>query len=405
VRASADDPLVEVGNVVRRVLAARTADQHLVEDLTQETIVRVAGLETRLASEALRAYAIVTARNLLASHARGESVRRRHAHRLVDYTHLDGPEHLTLEQEETDALAAALEQLGPVERELLLRHEAEGVDLATIASETTTSRGAVAMRLSRARAALRVEFLLAFRKISLPSPHCKPVLLAISAGDRRAQQRLDAAAHLSSCETCAALARPVAGRDRRIAGWLIIPIAEAARRAWKGVRSHPMAATMTGVIAVAVAAAAVMVVRSDGGPETTATPPAPTASATQPSVTTATAITTAAPTVPATAANPCPSPGPLDQRQPTESIGCPFTATRLTVLDVPAEEGFWAAGQQPVWVALVGEGESPIDVEPGQTVTVSGLIAAPVAEATVADGQPGALYSLEVRFDQLSLTD
>jgi hypothetical protein len=67
--------------------------------------------------------------------------------------------------------------------------------------------GAIAMRLARARATLRLEFLLAVRRVELPTDRCRLVLLALSAGDRRRQPKLDAAGHLDTCPTCAALAQ------------------------------------------------------------------------------------------------------------------------------------------------------------------------------------------------------
>ena len=145
----------------------------------------------------LRAYAVVTARNLLDSHFRGQSVQRRHQHRLVEPDGATDPEQRTIDNEETAALASALTRLDPGERDLLVRHEVTGTDLATLADETNISRGAIAMRLARARANLRLEFLLVFRRLSLPTPQCRPVLLALAAGDRRREAQLDAVGHTS----------------------------------------------------------------------------------------------------------------------------------------------------------------------------------------------------------------
>ena len=94
-------------------------------------------------------------------------------------------------------------RLDPGERDLLLRHEVTGTDLATLAGEADVSRGAIAMRLARARANLRLEFLLVFRRLALPTPQCRPVLLALAAGDRRRQAQLDAVGHVETCPTCA----------------------------------------------------------------------------------------------------------------------------------------------------------------------------------------------------------
>ena len=121
--------------------------------------MRVAAADHRLPADAHRAYAIVIARNLLVAHARHQSVRSRHLHRLLEQPDPGGPEQLVLDNEETNAMAAALERLDADDRELLLRHEAEGIDLATLAEEAHVSTGAIAMRLARARAELRLEFL------------------------------------------------------------------------------------------------------------------------------------------------------------------------------------------------------------------------------------------------------
>ena len=174
------DSLADVATVVRRTLAARTRDRHLIDDLTQETLTRLADAERTLSPDAERAYAVVVARNLLASHFRGQSVRGRHLHRLLDRDGSDDPAQLTVDKEETEALASALAQLDPAERELLLRHEVTGTDLATLAGEGNVSRGAIAMRLARGRANLRLEFLLTFRHVELPTDRCRPVLLAMA---------------------------------------------------------------------------------------------------------------------------------------------------------------------------------------------------------------------------------
>jgi RNA polymerase sigma factor (sigma-70 family) len=430
--SNSPESLVEVGDVVRRTLAARTRDRHLVEDLTQETLVRVAAAEHRLSPDEQRAYAVVTARNLLTSHARGQSVQRRHIHRLVDHVGLDGPEQLTLEREETDALVVALERIDADDRDLLLRHEADGTDLATLADQAHVTSGAIGMRLARARAALRLEFLLAFRRIQLPTDTCRPVLLALSAGDRRRQAKLDAAGHLDTCPTCAALAKPITERNRRIAGWLLVPVAEGIRRAWRTVRNYPIHTAAVGVVAAATAvlpytprhqheseapaatAAAgpvTAVPAAEARPATTAVavPPAITAAEATPATTAVAAPAVTAPAAPVTAipaaearpattvaATPttasvvtarsastavsrCPDPAPLDELDPTGDVGCPIAPTILTATDVPADEGFWATttAQQTVWIHLVGRGESPIDVDPGHQLSVTGRIATP----------------------------
>lgn len=398
------EDLTELSDVVRRVIAARVLDRHLVEDLTQETLLRVAAADPRLAPAARRAYAIVTARNLIISHARKESVHERHAHRVVDYRTLDGPEEVILEREETEALASALQQLEDDDRDLLLRHEAGGVPTTDLAVEQGTSTGAIAMRLARARAALRLEFVLAFRRIELPTQRCRVVLQAMAAGDRRRQGSLDAAGHLLRCPTCAQLARPVTERRRGIAAWLFIPVGEALRRAVRSLRSSRL--TQSAVTAVATVAVVAGVVIARPGTADRDAVPAPTTTlltATTPAATATTAVTGVAP-APTTVPQ-CPAPLPLDQVDPMTEIGCPIAPTTLTATAVPDDEGFWAQtdAAQPVWVQLIGEGESPIDIVAGARLVVTGMISEPAAGPIAVDPRIGnAGYILQVAFTDIA---
>lgn len=78
----------------------------------------------------------------------------------------------------------------------------------------------MAAQLARARAKLRVNYLLAIRAIDLPTDRCQAVLNALSAGDRRRQRALDAGGHLLDCKVCAALSNPLTERRRTLAGFL-----------------------------------------------------------------------------------------------------------------------------------------------------------------------------------------
>ena len=394
--------LLELDDVIRRVVAARVSDSHAVEDLVQETLVRVAAVEKRLDADELQAYAIVTARNLVISAARRHAVHQRHAHRLVDYTTLDGPEQLALDKDESRALAAALDQLDPDERDLLLRHEVDDVSTQQLGDELGLSAGGVAMRLARARARLRLDFVLAFRQLTLPTAHCRSILLAMSAGDHRRQRSLHAGEHLLTCPTCAQLAEPVTQRRRSIAGWLFVPAAEAGRLLWYRLRSNPAAQVATAVTVVAAVAATVVLLRPDDRTEARPAAPATTVPApvdqvaAAPSPTTANTVATAlAATVPATTAPaaavvaapapaaPCP-PNPLDTPDPAQSAGCAVPSVAVTAIDVATDEGFMAqtAQGQQLWVQLVGVGESPVDVDTAMQATIAGTITA----ATPDDG-------------------
>lgn len=392
------DDLEELGAVVRRVVSARVRDRHLVEDLTQETLVHVAAADPRLGPGARQAYAIVTARNLVISHARSEAVHDRHAHRLVEYNNLDGPEELSLEREETAALAEALQRLGDEDRRLLVRHEADGTSIDTLAAEDASSRGAIAMRLARARALLRVEFLLAFRRVELPTQRCRPVLLALSAGDRRAQDRLGAAAHLLRCRACAHLAPPVTERRRGIAVVLLGLLAEGVRRGVSAVRHNGVTQAATATLASIGVVVAIAATRADS-PEPTADAPVTAEATSSTAAPTSTTTTTTSPTTPAA---PCPPPAPLG---PQSAPDCPIAPTEVTAVDVVADEGFWArtGDGQSIWIHLVGEGESPTKVDVGATLRVGGTLRTPAADSPVATDPRMAPsgHVLEVPYDSI----
>src|SRR5215213_3276145 len=90
------EDLSALTDVVRRVIATKVNQSHLVEDLTQETLLHVAATHRDLTSDERQAYAIVTARNLVTDHARREAVRGRHLHRLIDTSACIGPEQTAL---------------------------------------------------------------------------------------------------------------------------------------------------------------------------------------------------------------------------------------------------------------------------------------------------------------------
>ncbi|HET6532474.1 MAG TPA: sigma-70 family RNA polymerase sigma factor [Actinoplanes sp.] len=209
---SDEQPIIELVPLVRRVVAARVRDPHLVDDLVQETLVRVMAARARVEADTLAPYAAVTARNLVASVGRSDSRARRMAHLLVDDEDSERPEDGVLRDEEKAAVKEALDRLAPGEREMLLAHEVHGQDTATLAASERSTPGAIAARLSRTRAKLRVEYLLAHERAEPATDRCRPVLLAFSTGDRRRQRELDAGGHLLSCDFCARLSGPLLDR-------------------------------------------------------------------------------------------------------------------------------------------------------------------------------------------------
>jgi anti-sigma regulatory factor (Ser/Thr protein kinase) len=111
-------------------------------------------------------------------------------------------------------VSAALARLGDRERATLLAHEVVGQDTRSLAADLGSTAGAVAAQLNRTRARLRVEYLLAADHSEPPTDRCRPVLLALSGGDRRRQREVDAARHLLECGFCAGISEPLMDRNR-----------------------------------------------------------------------------------------------------------------------------------------------------------------------------------------------
>jgi len=207
-----DQSIIDLVPLVRRVVAARVRDPYLVDDLVQETLMRVMAARARVEGGTLAPYAAVTARNLVASLARSDERTRRLTRLLAGEDTAQPPETELLRQEERSAVEAALARLSAPEREVLIAHEIHGQDTATLAARQGSTPGAIAARLSRTRAKLRVEYLLAQEGSEPPTDRCRPVLLALSAGDRRRQRDLDAGGHLLACDFCAGLSGPLLDR-------------------------------------------------------------------------------------------------------------------------------------------------------------------------------------------------
>lgn len=210
--------------VVRRVVGARVADPTTAEDLVQETLTRVLAAAHRVSDQTIEAYAIVTARNLVASMWKDLDRHRRNQHRVVDLRPVAVPDEEVLAVEEQSALAEAMTRLPEPERDLLLAHEVEGRDTRSLAEEAGSSAGAVAAHLNRARARLRVEYLLLAEHAEPPTEQCRPVLLSLSSGDRRRQGDVGARRHLLECPLCARLSVPLAERGQQRDDQVTIPI-------------------------------------------------------------------------------------------------------------------------------------------------------------------------------------
>ena len=210
--------------MLRRVIGARVGDPATADDLVQETLVRVLAAAARVEPGMLEPYAIVTARNVVANLWRSEDRARRNQHRVVDLDLPDPPDTGLLAREERDAVAQALSRLSDRERETLLAHEVSGQGTRSLAEEQGSTAGAVAAQLNRTRARLRVEYLLVRENVEPPTDRCRPVLLALSGGDRRRQREVDAGRHLLECDVCARLSQPLTERAQPRDDEVRIPI-------------------------------------------------------------------------------------------------------------------------------------------------------------------------------------
>lgn len=199
---------------VRRFVYSRVADRAVADDLVQETLVRMLAADTRVEPGMLEPYAIVTARNLVASMWKQQDLHRRNQHRIVDLRPSDSPDEGLLEREEKKAVAEALGRLSERDRRTLVAHEVSGQDTRSLADELGTTAGAVAAQLNRSRARLRVEYLLALEQEGSVGDRCRPVLFAVSSGDRRRQREVDAARHLLECDLCEKLSQPLLERGQ-----------------------------------------------------------------------------------------------------------------------------------------------------------------------------------------------
>lgn len=201
--------------IVRRIIRARVPEPTVVEDLVQETLVRVLAKANRVTPAMLEPYAIVTARNVVRSLWTERDRQRRNQHRVLELASVEAPDEQLLKNVDAEAVSAALRRLSERERATLLAHEVDGQDTKSLAADLGLTAGAVAAQLNRTRARLRVEYLLTLHGLEPPTDRCRPVLLALSAADRRRQSEVGAARHLLECEVCARLSEPLLERGQQ----------------------------------------------------------------------------------------------------------------------------------------------------------------------------------------------
>jgi RNA polymerase sigma factor (sigma-70 family) len=199
----------ELISLVRRVVTPRVPDAATADDLVQETLARVLGAGDRVTKGMHGPYAIVTARNLVSSLWKQQERHRRNQHRLADVPVDEHVDQQLLEGEKRKAMATALARLSERDRQALVAHEVDGQDTSTLGTQLGMTAGAVAAQLHRARARLRVEYLLASEQAEPPTDRCRHVLFSLSARDRRRQRELDTARHLLECDMCVMISQPL----------------------------------------------------------------------------------------------------------------------------------------------------------------------------------------------------
>ena len=261
--------------MLRRIVGAKMGDHPSAEDVVQEAVARVLAAQDRIEPRTLEAYAIRTVRNVMASLWRRDDTDARNQHRAHDPTRPEDGEEIVVASEERSAMTRALARLSDRERELLLAHEVSGRSTKGLGETTGSSPGAVAAQLARTRARLRVEYLLVLEDVEPPTEQCRPVLLALSAADRRRQRELDAPRHLLECPTCARLSEPLLGRTAPRADEVHVPISSdpdivAARQAARELAADAgVTTTDLTMLATAVSEVARNIVRFAGSGEVT----------------------------------------------------------------------------------------------------------------------------------------
>ena len=371
--------VVAVEPVIRRVVSARAANPSDVDDLVQDCLERLLVARERLAPEAVLPYAVVVARNLVTSHAKSAMRHAAAAPRILDASEPDRPDDLLLAGEARHAMLAALSQLSEQERRDILAYYS---DVSGEASRE--SRGALRVRMARTRAKLRLEYLLAFRRIELPTPVCRSVLLAISAGETRRQRELNAGQHLLDCEACATLSEPLDRRSIALTA-IAIPGGLVAWAAGKA-RAHPAHAAATAAAGAAAVAAGVAVAVSPGSRPPH--PPIPATSAAAP-----------APASAAVISNLSVDGRTLRDADAGRSLrsltGRTATASGATVVAAVTRNGFWIGSSRGrVWAQLVGP-LRPLRIRAGDRVWFTGTWVpnspSSAALAGVADGDAALL--------------
>ncbi|PRY62646.1 serine/threonine-protein kinase RsbT [Knoellia remsis] len=229
VDSGADGPpepsAAELHLLVTRVVRARVGNHPAAEDLVQETVARVLAASDRI-DGGIEAYAVTTARNVIATMWRDEARFQRYQPRMVDLDEPDAPDMGVLAGEDQVAVRRALESLSVQERSLLLAHEVDGTSLATLAAREGTTAGALGAQLRRLRARMRAEYLIVASHREPPTERCRPVLVAVALRDQRRWREAGVDDHLAGCDFCADVAGPLLESSQQDSGRVAIDVAK-----------------------------------------------------------------------------------------------------------------------------------------------------------------------------------
>jgi RNA polymerase sigma factor (sigma-70 family) len=220
----ADPDVTSLLPIVQRIVGARVADPATAEDLVQETLMRVLAAADRIEPGMLEPYAIATAKNVVVTLWRDRARERRNLPRVLDLDAPDDPGEDLVSREEQTAVAQALLRLPEEDQQALIAHEVTGQDTRSLADDLGSTAGAVAARLNRTRARMRVEYLLALEGTEPPTDRCRSVLLALSGGESRRRREADADRHLLECQLCERLSHPLLERAAAGDGEVRIPV-------------------------------------------------------------------------------------------------------------------------------------------------------------------------------------
>ncbi len=380
---------IELGRAATRAALSRGCSRDAAEDVAQETLARVFIAADRLDPSARLPFAVTTARNLAVDGHRATVRDRRNRHRLLDPAEAPQPEEATIAGECAAALGRALAGLDAADRQVLVAHS-DGMSTAELAEREASTPGAIAARLARSRARLRLDYVLALRKARLPFPACRPVLLAISASDTRRQRALATADHLAQCPTCTELVPPLAQRRSTLAGIATVPLVMLGAVGGKIARlSQQPAAQASAAVGVVGAVGTAAVIGAGGShhaaPRVVAAPPPVAASPVPP-------VPPVPPAPVRTVAWLRGSNGAaLSLADVSRLSGQRIVARRAPVQSVVAHLGFWiGTPSNRIYVHITSAQGLGSPIRTGSTVSFEGVLAPHRPGFAASDGVQGA---------------